>query len=230
MALVIAEQPSFSRSEVMLTRCFPAPKVSHEDVVSDPKVFTKALEGFHYYSGTKFTIHTVGGKLLDLHLLYVEVTKRGGFDKVVKERKWKELSLKFKFPPTVTSVPYDLRKKYLSTLYDFEKVYFFKQCPNAQSVHMYEDNSQTAIVISDPMLAYPPSHLQPEGLPTATPVVMTGIIDGQFDCGYLVTVKVGSKALRGVLFHPPAVDSSSSSEQHNSEVVPYFPPSTSHNQ
>lgn len=41
------------------------------------------------------------------------------------------------------------------------------------------------------------------------PVV--GTIDGKFDCGYLVTVKIGSEVLQGVLYHPSVFDSSPSS-------------------
>ncbi|KAK9135794.1 hypothetical protein Syun_015124 [Stephania yunnanensis] len=40
---------------------------------------------------------------------------------------------------------------------------------------------------------------------------VVGIIDGKFDCGYLVTVKVGSEVLHGVLYHPSAFNTSPSS-------------------
>lgn len=33
-------------------------------------------------------------------------------------------------------------------------------------------------------------------------VSAVGIIDGKFDCGYLVSVRLGSEILKGVLFHP----------------------------
>lgn len=39
---------------------------------------------------------------------------------------------------------------------------------------------------------------------------VTGAIDGKFDSGYLVTVKVGSQRLKGVLYHIPLNTSKSS--------------------
>ncbi|KAK2999797.1 hypothetical protein RJ639_023061 [Escallonia herrerae] len=36
---------------------------------------------------------------------------------------------------------------------------------------------------------------------TPTPLTVTGVIDGKFDSGYLVTVTIGSEQLKGVLYH-----------------------------
>ncbi|XP_050944694.1 high mobility group B protein 15-like [Cucumis melo] len=42
-----------------------------------------ALEKLHSLMGTKFMIPIIGGKELDLHRLFVEVTSRGGIEKRV---------------------------------------------------------------------------------------------------------------------------------------------------
>lgn len=50
-----------------------------------------------------------------------------------------------------------------------------------------------------------------------------GTIDGKFDCGYLVSVKLGSETLTGVLYHPEQPGPSTSVPQSNNEgaIVPY---------
>ncbi|KAB2608803.1 high mobility group B protein 10-like [Pyrus ussuriensis x Pyrus communis] len=74
--------------------------------------------------GSKFRILTVGGKSLDLHLIFVEVTSRGGLDKVTRDHNWKEVIVAFNFLTTITSVSFVLQKYYLSLLYHFEQAYY----------------------------------------------------------------------------------------------------------
>lgn len=53
---------------------------------------------------------------------------------------------------------------------------------------------------------------------------VNGTIEGKFDCGYLVSVKVGSEILRGVLYHPQQSDASASVSQceiSGNAIVPY---------
>lgn len=69
----------------------------------------------------------IGGKELDLHVLYVEATKRGGYEKVVAEKKWREVGSIFNFSPTTTSASFVLRKHYFSLLYHYEQVHFFNK-------------------------------------------------------------------------------------------------------
>lgn len=68
----------------------------------------------------------IGGKELDLHVLYVEVTTRSGYEKVVAEKKWREVGTVFRFSSTTTSASFVLRKHYLNLLYHYEQVHFFK--------------------------------------------------------------------------------------------------------
>lgn len=49
----------------------------------------------------------------------------------------------------------------------------------------------------------------------------TGTITGKFDCGYLVTVKLGSEILRGVLYHPEEPALSDASPEPITALVPY---------
>uniref|UniRef100_A0A5B7CA23 Putative high mobility group B protein 9-like n=1 Tax=Davidia involucrata TaxID=16924 RepID=A0A5B7CA23_DAVIN len=51
----------------------------------------------------------------------------------------------------------------------------------------------------------------------------TGTIDGKFDCGYLVSVKLGSEILNGVLYHPDQPGSSMLTTQPCTAIIPYNP-------
>nr|GEW47552.1 high mobility group B protein 15-like [Tanacetum cinerariifolium] len=76
--------------------------------------------------GGQGRIPIVGGTDLDLHRLFVEVTSRGGIKKVLEEKKWKEVTNSFSFPPSATNASYILRKYYMSLIQHFEQVYYFK--------------------------------------------------------------------------------------------------------
>ncbi|KAM3199752.1 high mobility group B protein 9 [Capsicum annuum] len=174
----------------------PTPMASHEKIVNDPTLFMECLKNFHSVLSTKNTIPVIGGKELDLHVLYVEVTKRGGFDKVVAEKKWREVSSVFSFSPTTTSASYALRKHYFTLLYHFEQVYFFRH-----------------------------------NFPGSRCFQAEGTIDAKFDCGYFVSMKMGSEVLSGVLYHPHQQAPSSSSKlaaQNCNAVVPYNAPRHHH--
>ncbi|CAL5384590.1 unnamed protein product [Camellia sinensis] len=169
---------------------YPPPLASHDDVVKDPTLFWDTLRNFHSQLGTKYMVPVIGGKELNLHVLYVEVTNRGGYDKVVSEKKWREIGSVFKFSATTTSASYALRKHYSSLLHHYEQVYFFK--------------------LQGPLIS------------TSSTGDAIGTIDGKFDCGYLVSVKVGSEILNGVLYYPGQPGSSSmSTSQPCTAIIPY---------
>ncbi|XP_064991036.1 high mobility group B protein 9-like [Musa acuminata AAA Group] len=107
-------------------KLYPAPLHSHEEVVRDSVGFMESLRRFHSSMSTKFMVPVIGGKELDLHLLYVEVTQRGGLAKVIEEKRWREVIAAFKFPPTTTSASFVLRRYYLSLLHHYEQVYYFR--------------------------------------------------------------------------------------------------------
>lgn len=178
---------------------YPSPIATHKEVISQPQLFFDTLKSLHSMLGTKFTVPVIGRRELDLHVLYVEVTKRGGYNKVVSEKKWREISSVFKFSATATSASSVLKKHYLRLLYQYEQLYFF----NVQS----------------PVFSTPP----PDSSPLSIPAV--GTIHGKFDCGYLVSVRLGQELLSGVIYHP--VDkqcaSSSPADDLNMEIIPYDP-------
>ncbi|XP_068640151.1 high mobility group B protein 9-like [Aristolochia californica] len=196
---------------------YPAPVATHEEVVRNPGLFMDTLRRFHSAMGTRFMIPVIGGKELDLHLLYLEVTKRGGLEKVVGERKWKEVIAAFNFPPTTTSASFVLRKYYISLLHHYEKVHYFGlKGPLVPPAVTAPAKSPACKPASADLSVSAPDALQTRveeqapqpkrrkrlqiGGQLNFPVV--GIIDAKFDNGYLVTVKIGAELLRGVLFHP----------------------------
>ncbi|KAJ1416963.1 High mobility group box domain [Sesbania bispinosa] len=156
---------------------YPLPTALYQDLTRDSNLFWEKLQSFHKSFGTKFKVPTLGGKPLDLYRLFIEVTSRGGLEKVIVDRKWKDVILAFRFPDTITSASFMVRRYYLSLLYHFEQVYFFRK-------HV-------------PPSSTPDSPAQTLGS------VVHGTIDGKFDYGYVVTVNLGSEELKGVLYHVP---------------------------
>jgi hypothetical protein len=110
---------------VHLRALYPPALATHQEVVDSKELFLDTLNKFHTALGAKLlAIPKIGGKALDLHFLYVEVTSRGGCQQVIKDRKWKELQVAFNFPHTTTSAAYVLRKYYIGLLHHYEQVYF----------------------------------------------------------------------------------------------------------
>ncbi|KAF3610101.1 hypothetical protein DY000_02050748 [Brassica cretica] len=133
-------------------------------------------------------VPTVGGSTLDLHRLFVEVTSRGGIAKVIKDKRWREVIGVFKFPNTITSASFVLRRYYFKFLFQMEQVYYLEQ--SASSMKSAEEVMESL----SPNLE--------EG--TDEPqigAVGDGVLDGKFESGYLVTMKFGSQVLKGVLYH-----------------------------
>ncbi|OMO87318.1 hypothetical protein CCACVL1_09132 [Corchorus capsularis] len=206
------------RNGVVEVKEYPDPLASHDDIVKDPIVFWDTLRRFHFVMGTKFMIPVIGGKELDLHVLYVEATKRGGYEKVVAEKKWREVGSVFRFSATTTSASFVLRKHYFSLLYHYEQVHFFK-------VKGPLHTPKVASPVSDPscrpelaLVEYSPNPIRefPDPL-----IEVIGTIDGKFDCGYLISVRVGSEVLSGVLYHPEKPGPSVSAPEYNKALVPY---------
>ncbi|KAJ8624832.1 hypothetical protein MRB53_033362 [Persea americana] len=221
-------------------KLYPTSLALHEDVINNPTLFMETLRHFHTTLGTRFMIPVIGGKELDLHLLYGEVTKKGGFEKVVGEKKWKDVIAAFKFPPTTTSASFVLRKYYISLLHHYEQVYFLrlqgKLVPPAVTMAVKSPPCKTAV--PDLTQSTPDTMQQQQLMPRKRkrafpsleageslnfPVV--GIIEGKFDNGYFVTVTLGSEILRGVLYHlPPLGSASTSLATPDNAIVPFGTP------
>ncbi|KAL6011819.1 hypothetical protein ACLOJK_002285 [Asimina triloba] len=233
---------------VVEEKVYPAPLAMHEEVINDGGLFMDTLRRFHIVMGTRFMIPVIGGKELDLHLLYREVTRRGGFEKVtnsldlrmhamgicfvfkvVRERKWKEVISAFNFPPTTTSASFVLRKYYISLLHHYEQVHFFRVqgplVPPAVTMAVRSppcNAPHPGLTDSAPDSRQQAARKRCRGF-SAVPIGVTGIIDGKFDNGYFVTVNLGFETLHGVLYHLPISEASSAmvatQDHHDHEVA-----------
>ncbi|KAE9604522.1 putative transcription factor & chromatin remodeling ARID-HMG family [Lupinus albus] len=203
---------------------YPPPLAKYEEVTTNPKLFMLTLEKLHASMGTKFMIPIIGGKELDLCRLFLEVTSRGGIEKIIKERRWKEVTSVFNFPSTATNASFVLRKYYSSLLYHYEQIYYFKanQCNHAISGSLQNQStisfpnqwtqfSQTAPEIQSAI--FQQSRVNLTELSEGSQVI--GLIDGKFESGYLVTVSMGFETLNGVLYDVPQIPVMPSSHYHN---------------
>ncbi|KAG5391206.1 hypothetical protein IGI04_032747 [Brassica rapa subsp. trilocularis] len=191
---------SLKQGPVPMDNVHITPEATYEAVVADPKLFMGSLERIHSQLGTKFMVPIIGGKDLDLHKLFIEVTSRGGIIKIIHERRWKEVTSKFAFPATATNASYVMRKYYFSLLKNYEQIYFF-----TSNSHIPPDSLRNQSTVMGLGTIRPPQELQaPQpridfgGHLTGPNVI--GVIDGKFEDGYLVTVTMGTKQLRGVLY------------------------------
>ncbi|KAF8758204.1 hypothetical protein HU200_010568 [Digitaria exilis] len=183
---------------------YPAPVAEHADVVADSSRFRVALERLHAHMGTRLKVPIIGGKDLDLHQLYKEVTSRGGIDKVKAENRWREVTASFIFPATATNASFMLKKYYMSLLYHFEQLYLFRM----QGWYQQDIDSITNSSIEGKTEAQA-SNKRKRGI-NASPsdpasssdnVDVDVIIDGKFEHGYIVTVIMGSKSTKAILYN-----------------------------
>lgn len=199
---------------------YPEAIASYQEVVGNKNLFMESLEKLHFVMKTKFMIPTIGGKELDLHRLFVEVTSRGGIEKVIADRRWREVTNGFNFPSTATNASFVLRKYYISLLRHYEQIYFFgaKRCSIPSAVSLISIMPTTTFQPEKIGSAFPFPETQTatrkrrkgngdvaltaafgSELPTNRTVV--GVIDGKFEDGYFVTITIGTKKLKGILFH-----------------------------
>ena len=82
----------------------------------------------HETFDVKEKVPRVGGRELDLYMLYRNVTSLGGCERVIQTKHWREAAESFQFPETITSVSFSLRKAYFTFLWDYEQVCFIHLC------------------------------------------------------------------------------------------------------
>ncbi|KAJ0245076.1 ARID DNA-binding domain-containing protein [Hirschfeldia incana] len=204
----MASSSSLQQGSVPMNNIHITPEATYEAVVADSKLFMATLERLHARLGTKFMVPIIGGKDLDLHKLFIEVTSRGGISKIVNERRWKEVTATFVFPPTATNASFVLRKYYFSLLKNYEQLYFFRSNVQSPTDSLQNPPTGPGLVQAPPQellaLTYTP---QPRigssdfpGGPSNGQVVVNGMIDGKIEDGYLITVKMGTEKLHGVLY------------------------------
>ncbi|ESQ48684.1 hypothetical protein EUTSA_v10021143mg [Eutrema salsugineum] len=183
----------------------------YDDLVRSSVLFWEKLRALPGFSSKTLKVPTVGGNTLDLHRLFIEVTSRGGIERVIKDRKWKEVIGAFNFPTTITSASFVLRKYYLKFLYEMEHVYYLQK--PVSSIQSTDEAMKSLVSVSpnpeegidEPQIGCP----------------VHGFIDGKFDNGYLVTMKMGSEELKGVLYHIPQTPSPSQQTMETpSAIVP----------
>ncbi|KAL1808282.1 hypothetical protein ACET3Z_025272 [Daucus carota] len=210
---------------------YPQPLARYEDVVVSRELFMDTLGKLHATMGTKFMIPVIGGKNLDLHRLFKEVTSRGGIWRILNEKRWKEVTTVFSFPSSATNASFILRKYYLSLLQHYEQIYYFKAkgwTESADALH----NRPTASASSNRLDASVSQTIVPEAssqsqrdteqpLPGGTPAPFTvvGVIDGKFESGYLVTVTMGSETLKGVLYQTAKNSADQVTPNHGTEKI-----------
>ncbi|KAL8162867.1 hypothetical protein V2J09_014356 [Rumex salicifolius] len=220
-------QSSSSSAANLPINVYPPPLAKYEDLVGNPKLFMDTLQKLHHAMATKFMIPIIGGRDLDLHKLFVEVTTRGGIERILREKKWKDVTATFNFPSTATNASFILRKHYFSLLHHYEQIYYFKAqgwstLPNAAAswqsgyaipIAIHGGINTTPVLnpapVPSPAPIFQPQVIRPaepapeEFLGTAPPVnsQVTGVIDGKFENGYFVTVTIGERELKGVLYH-----------------------------
>ncbi|KAG2305711.1 hypothetical protein Bca52824_025459 [Brassica carinata] len=163
-------------------------KVKYEDLVRNSDIFLEHLRALLGLHGNSLKVPTVGGSTLDLHRLFVEVTSRGGIAKVIKDRRWREVIGAFNFPNTITSASFVLRRYYFKFLFQMEHVYYLEQ--SASSMKPAEEAMQSLNL-----------NLEEGADEPQIGGVVNGVIDAKFEGGYLVTMKVGSKVMKGVIYH-----------------------------
>ncbi|CAH1286487.1 unnamed protein product [Diabrotica balteata] len=92
------------------------------------EVFLRDLQHFHEIRGTPFKrAPTLGGKEVDLYLLYTLVTSQGGWLRVNSKNTWSELLPVFKLPASCVNGSIALKQIYLRYLDRWEKVHFLHE-------------------------------------------------------------------------------------------------------
>ncbi|BDA51602.1 probable AT-rich interactive domain-containing protein 2 at N-terminal half [Coccomyxa sp. Obi] len=105
---------------------YPVPEGTHAQIIANREAFDRALKHVHEHFDIADKLPKVGGRELDLYQLYRNVTELGGCAQVIAKKQWRDAAESFKFPDTITSVSFTLRKAYTQLLWDLEQIYFFQ--------------------------------------------------------------------------------------------------------
>mmetsp|Transcript_17604 Transcript_17604/g.38402 ORF Transcript_17604/g.38402 Transcript_17604/m.38402 type:complete len:322 (-) Transcript_17604:826-1791(-) len=197
-------------SPLVTVSVYPAALATHEEVLADSQLFLNTLQKFRVAMGGSLgRIPHVAGKELDLHKLYTQVTGKGGLDKVIRDKLWKEISAVFSFPPTCTSGSYTLRKYYSKFLHDYEQVYFFRNVgapvPPPVTASSKTEGEHSGLTSPKKKKQKKSNGAKTKGAPEPPPPLLgarvTGTIDSRFDFGYFVTVHHHGQEFKGILYH-----------------------------
>ncbi|KAG5396989.1 hypothetical protein IGI04_018803 [Brassica rapa subsp. trilocularis] len=97
------------------------------DLIANSDLFRDKLHDLPQDSGRIVKDPNVGGEILDLHQLFIEVINRGGIEKMIRDCKCNEVIGTFNLKTEVKNAAYVLRKTYLNMLSELEHMYFFKE-------------------------------------------------------------------------------------------------------
>ncbi|KAH0925876.1 LOW QUALITY PROTEIN: hypothetical protein HID58_018132 [Brassica napus] len=97
------------------------------DLIANSDLFRDKLHDLPQDSGRIVKDPNVGGEILDLHQLFIEVINRGGIEKMIRDCKCNEVIGTFNLKTEVKNAAYVLRKTYLKMLFELEHMYFFKE-------------------------------------------------------------------------------------------------------
>nr|2KK0_A Chain A, AT-rich interactive domain-containing protein 3A [Homo sapiens] len=89
----------------------------------DPKrkEFLDDLFSFMQKRGTPVNrIPIMAKQVLDLFMLYVLVTEKGGLVEVINKKLWREITKGLNLPTSITSAAFTLRTQYMKYLYPYE--------------------------------------------------------------------------------------------------------------
>jgi len=219
LAVAQAPRPFHQYHYQYYQHVYPPQLATHQELLENRDLFFSTLTKFHMTLGTKLTIPKIGGKDLDLHLLYREVTARGGLERVINERKWKEITVVLNFPRTTTSASFVLRKYYSNLLHHYEQVHFFQvqgplvpppvpppsSTPAMNQIIRADYTRPVSEDLEADIRTRKIDSAQALGVDPASSIgsIVTGSIDGKLDYAYLVTVMVGTRKMRGILYHVP---------------------------
>ncbi|XP_068209040.1 AT-rich interactive domain-containing protein 2 isoform X3 [Palaemon carinicauda] len=101
--------------------------------------FIKQLEDFHQQRGTPFRrLPRINGKGVDLYLLYVVVTARGGWQKVNARAEWEDILEDFRLPSGCINSSTALKHIYIRYLDVYERINFLGEDGEDRGTEMDE--------------------------------------------------------------------------------------------
>jgi hypothetical protein len=103
-------------------------KVLEDDDQEKSKIFKNELLKFNTLHGREnFKVPQIGGKELNLYMLFKEVISRGGSHQVSENKQWKEIVNALELPASCTSASFTLRNHYSKCLHSYEQYYLKAQ-------------------------------------------------------------------------------------------------------
>ncbi|ERE72364.1 AT-rich interactive domain-containing protein 3A [Cricetulus griseus] len=100
---------------------FPLETLYELDADPKRKEFLDDLFSFMQKRGTPVNrIPIMAKQVLDLFMLYVLVTEKGGLVEVINKKLWREITKGLNLPTSITSAAFTLRTQYMKYLYPYE--------------------------------------------------------------------------------------------------------------